>query len=181
VFDALLDTFSKSRKFIGQEKLYVLYEQVSKDIQSGIKDEGVWAKAFAESEGDEQKAKAKYIELMVERLVLAEQAAIETGNKPERLKQDEEKKKKNKELAEKKRIKMIEKAAYDAELKVWTDGVIRKIRIPCTILLLGGSIWAAKEFYLWGSASFAESILASLIVVAGGAYLAWCCFWMGVD
>ena len=66
----LINKFSKTTdKFIEEELVYKYYEKVSKEIQVGIKNEGVWAKAFTISKGDEQKTKAKYIELMVERKI----------------------------------------------------------------------------------------------------------------
>ena len=43
------------------------YEKVSLDISKGERDEGVWTLAFAKSEGNNQKAEALYIELMVQR------------------------------------------------------------------------------------------------------------------
>tara|TARA_B100000900_G_C20257909_1_gene584746 strand:- start:132 stop:656 length:525 start_codon:yes stop_codon:yes gene_type:complete len=68
----LINKFSKTTdKFIEEELVYKYYEEVSKEIQVGIKNEGVWAKAFTISKGDEQKTKAKYIELMVERKIFA--------------------------------------------------------------------------------------------------------------
>ena len=66
----LINKLSKTTdKFIEEELVYKYYEKVSKEIQVGIKNEGVWAKAFTISKGDEQKTKAKYIELMVERKI----------------------------------------------------------------------------------------------------------------
>ena len=65
----LINKLSKTDKFIEEELVYKYYEKVSKEIQAGIKNEGVWAKAFTISKGDEQKTKAKYIELMVERKI----------------------------------------------------------------------------------------------------------------
>ena len=67
----------KQYKFITQEKLYAFYEEVSNQIESGHTDNGVWTKAFADSGGDTQKQKAIYIELMVERMALAEEALLE--------------------------------------------------------------------------------------------------------
>ncbi len=65
----LINKLSKTDKFIEEELVYKYYEKVSKEIQLGIKNEGVWAKAFTISKGDEKKTKAKYIELMVERKI----------------------------------------------------------------------------------------------------------------
>ena len=58
-----------------------MYEKVADDIEQGFKDKGVWTKAFADSGGDLQKQKAIYIELMVERMVLAEAALLEKAEK----------------------------------------------------------------------------------------------------
>ena len=38
-----------------------LYELISEEIESNNTKKGLWTKAFSESEGDEQKAKALYI------------------------------------------------------------------------------------------------------------------------
>ena len=77
MFDKILDKFSKTKKFISKELLYSFYNIVSQEIQQGIKDEGVWAKSFADAQGDEQKTKAIYIDLMVERLILKHEAELE--------------------------------------------------------------------------------------------------------
>ena len=76
MFDKIFDKFSKTKKFISKELLYSFYNIVSQEIQQGIKDEGVWAKSFADAQGDEQKTKAIYIELMVERLILKHEAEL---------------------------------------------------------------------------------------------------------
>jgi len=59
--------FTAANKVITKEAEYKLYEKVSQDIANGERDEGVWTSAFAKSEGDNQKAEAKYIDLMVQR------------------------------------------------------------------------------------------------------------------
>jgi hypothetical protein len=64
----------RMRKLIDKQELYNFYAQVSYDIQNGNQDMGVWAKAFADADGNESKAKAIYIDLMVERLILAKNA-----------------------------------------------------------------------------------------------------------
>ena len=71
---------------IGPNGMYAHYQQVSQEIERGEKNEGVWAKAFVESKGDLQQTKVKYIELMVERYILAEEAEKEAL----RLKEEEE-------------------------------------------------------------------------------------------
>ena len=59
--------YTATNKVVTKEAEYQLYEKVSQDIAEGKKDKGVWTLAFAKSEGDTQKADAKYIELMVQR------------------------------------------------------------------------------------------------------------------
>ena len=53
-------------KLLSKEAEYALHEKVGKDLERGEKDLGVWTAAFTKVEGDEQKIKAKYIELMVQ-------------------------------------------------------------------------------------------------------------------
>ena len=53
-----------------KEEEYELYAEVSKQLAQGKRDEGVWTKAFVDSEGDINKTEAIYIGLMVEKLVL---------------------------------------------------------------------------------------------------------------
>lgn len=49
------------------EEVYAQYELVAKDLEKGVINQGVWAKAFADSNGDESATKARYMKLMVER------------------------------------------------------------------------------------------------------------------
>jgi len=49
-----------------------IYEQVWNELNSGNTITGVWAKAFAMSEGDANKTKAKYIELRVQQIAGAD-------------------------------------------------------------------------------------------------------------
>ena len=49
-----------------------LYAQAAAELSGGTRDEGLWAKCFAECDGDENKAKALYIKKRVERLVDSE-------------------------------------------------------------------------------------------------------------
>lgn len=46
-----------------------LYAQAAAELGGGNRDEGLWAKCFAECDGDENKAKALYLKKRVERLV----------------------------------------------------------------------------------------------------------------
>ena len=45
--------------------VYAQYELVAKDLENGVTNQGVWAKAFADSNGDEPATKALYMKLMV--------------------------------------------------------------------------------------------------------------------
>ena len=65
VLDKFIGKFRKTKRLLSKEMEYQLYAQVSAEIEQGQKEPGVWAKAFADAEGDEQKAKAIYIELML--------------------------------------------------------------------------------------------------------------------
>lgn len=42
-----------------------LYEQALREIESGVRRDGLWAKAFQKSHGDNQRAKALYVEYRV--------------------------------------------------------------------------------------------------------------------
>ena len=53
MIEDLFKKFSKQHKFISQEMLYEMYAAVSRDIENGNRDVGVWAKAFADAKGDE--------------------------------------------------------------------------------------------------------------------------------
>ncbi len=59
------------------ENVYAQYELIAKDLENGVTNPGVWAKAFADSNGEEQATKALYMKLMVER-ALQEKARAET-------------------------------------------------------------------------------------------------------
>ena len=71
-----------------KEEEYELYAEVSKQLAQGKRDEGVWTKAFVDSEGDINKTKAIYIGLMVEKLVLKKKSELywkevrRTGEEP---------------------------------------------------------------------------------------------------
>ena len=73
----LFKLFSKQDQLKANKNLYSHYEKVSEDIKKGKKDEGVWTKAFANSDGDLQKTKANYIDLMVEKIILEKEAKNE--------------------------------------------------------------------------------------------------------
>jgi hypothetical protein len=63
----LLDRF-RSKFTESQLKEEKIYEMVLNEINQGIRREGVWAKAIAKSEGNENKAKSLYIEFRAQSL-----------------------------------------------------------------------------------------------------------------
>ena len=58
MIEELFKKFSKEHEFITKEELYSMYGIVAEGIEQGKRDNGVWAKAFADARGDEQEAKA---------------------------------------------------------------------------------------------------------------------------
>ena len=62
---SISDLYKKSRissRLVEEE----LYAEALRELEQGIRRDGLWAKAFAKSEGNEEKAKALYIELRVQ-------------------------------------------------------------------------------------------------------------------
>ena len=57
-----------------------VFAQVAKELAAGVRDEGLWVKAFALENGDDAKAKAHYIRLRVEKL---QQQPIQDKREPE--------------------------------------------------------------------------------------------------
>ncbi len=57
---------SNIEKLISKEAENALYEKAWDDIENNIIDKGIWTKAYAMSDGDEQKQKSAYIRLIVE-------------------------------------------------------------------------------------------------------------------
>ena len=54
------------KQFISKEVDFKIHEKVLSDLAEGKKEIGVWGKAIVEADGDEKKAEAKYIKLMVQ-------------------------------------------------------------------------------------------------------------------
>lgn len=68
---------SKLEKLARKDLEYRYYGEALSSIERGEKDKGVWAKALADAGGDLDKAQAKYIELIVEKMILATEAENE--------------------------------------------------------------------------------------------------------
>ena len=144
MFEDILKRFSKEHAFLTKEKLYSIYEKVADDIEQGFKDKGVWTKAFADSGGDQQKQKAIYIELMVERIVLAEAVLLEKGKKTQKVKgetqpSDNQKISPEAEETEKKAREEARLAAEQKKLRTEENSILEKVifSIPLIFFLLG--------------------------------------------
>ena len=125
----LLKKFEKTNKLFDKEFIYSLYAKVSQDIQSGIKDEGVWVKAYSESGGNLEKQKAKYLDLMVEKIILTYESQKEIKEEKERIR---EKGRKISEEKRKKRIKTYEirkkeEERQKREKEYWQEEKRRKL------------------------------------------------------
>ena len=83
----------KNEKYLLQKYKDSLYEKVQEDLTNDIIDKGVWARAYANSEGDENKTKALYIEYKVQDLILEGEAINETMEKIARKNKQESRKK----------------------------------------------------------------------------------------
>ena len=141
MFEDILKRFSKEHAFLTKEKLYSIYEKVADDIEQGFKDKGVWTKAFADSGGDLQKQKAIYIELMVERLVLAEATALEVAKKKHQLQQEKErytfnKVEKLKEESNRSQYERELNKIQEEPLKLWQYIIAPSIFLLATLVLV---------------------------------------------
>tara|TARA_B100000989_G_C19452986_1_gene432644 strand:- start:226 stop:672 length:447 start_codon:yes stop_codon:yes gene_type:complete len=110
--DQLKLNSAKSRLF--EERIY---ELVSKEIESGQKRVGLWAKALATSDGSEERAKSKYIKLRVQsmkdelELDMEKQRAFEEHIKEQTVSEEEKRIKKLSEDLKKMGCKV--KAVYE--------------------------------------------------------------------
>lgn len=62
--------FFKSKQFATQKNQDWAYEQAAHEIENNSMDKAMWARVFAECDGDENKVKARYINKRVECLLL---------------------------------------------------------------------------------------------------------------
>jgi hypothetical protein len=60
---------SKTKQSISRLAEEMLYAQVAEEIQNGVRRNGLWAKAIADAELNEDKAKSIYIKLRVQSLI----------------------------------------------------------------------------------------------------------------
>tara|TARA_A100001015_G_scaffold157512_1_gene174777 strand:+ start:415 stop:891 length:477 start_codon:yes stop_codon:yes gene_type:complete len=104
------------QKLISQEEELYIYEQIGNELDNDIKDEGLWIKALSLSEGNEDKTKAKYIQLMIEKIKLEDKARQELlDNYYERVKKEELKDEKLQNLEKKDKEKKIEEKNEDEQ------------------------------------------------------------------
>ena len=66
-----MSLFSSTRAKLAASKIAEeqLYAQAAEEVAAGVIRQGLWAKAIAESDGNEAAAKARYIKLRVELLI----------------------------------------------------------------------------------------------------------------
>lgn len=74
MFDFFKSPFKAVQNRYTPSGSYVLYEKAYKELESNDFDKGVWGRAITIAEGDEAKAKSKYIELRVSELSKEESA-----------------------------------------------------------------------------------------------------------
>jgi len=105
--------------WFGLDKIFVIfnsdddvfYQQAYEEFENGQMDKGLWARLFAQSGGDENKAKAQYIKNRVQQLV-TQQANLDTEKKratPEQKRATQEKERKQ-EREREENIKRVEEA-----------------------------------------------------------------------
>ena len=133
--------FTATNKVVTKEAEYQLYEKVSQDIAKGERDEGVWTLAFAKSEGDNQKAEAKYIELMVERYKDWVEAGTEIAEILQSSLEKKEKEKERQEELKREELKRQEdyersEEAREKNTKLKDDNVTFLNRVMIGLLIL---------------------------------------------
>jgi signal transduction histidine kinase len=94
---------ARSRKTAGKEKRY--YDAVAEELQNKQLAPGVWARALTETDGDEVRARARYIKLRVQQIAEEEKAKA-TQEWQQRAKEEKAK-------AAQERQQRAEKAARD--------------------------------------------------------------------
>ena len=161
----LFNLFSKQDKLKANKNLYSHYEKVSEDIKKGKKDEGVWTKAFANSDGDLQKTKANYITLMVEKIILEKEAKNEQRRNLElerlkKIKQEQEKEKPWQKLK-------AEIAEIDAKIPDWTGGEYLAVAIIFLTIFLLEINGVTKVIVPWFPIFFPENMPVSALIMSG--------------
>lgn len=134
----------------------VIYENVLKEIESGKRRGGVWAKALSESDGDIEKAKALYIKLRVQSIFDEIKVQEEIEEEKERLKLEKDKEREaarlekerlREEREEKREQKRQEKEqqefeAWKEELSIWERNGGKMIFLLTSVIYL---VWFLSE------------------------------------
>jgi hypothetical protein len=113
-YEVFMKVFEKFKKKVAEHRLNEekIYAAVLNEMQQGIRREGLWAKAIAKSEGNENKAKSFYLEYRAQSLadeLQEEQNKARAVSAEERIKAKHDGAKKA--FEEQERIKKIKKAA----------------------------------------------------------------------
>ena len=93
---------SPLKDFLTEAEETALYEQAATEIENGIMNKGLWAKALSKADGNEEKQKAIYIELLVDYLKKEIAAGKELASILDKEKQAELKRKKTSSSKQKK-------------------------------------------------------------------------------
>lgn len=101
------------------------YQAVADELREGRINDGLWTKALARCQGDENKTKATYIQWRVEQIMLAEEKSASPGN--DQAETDD---------------------GAEAALPAPANPVLGIVKWVAIILLIGVIIWAVK-FLLW--------------------------------
>ena len=127
----MIKIFKSAEDRILEEKIY---EEVAQEIAEGKLKAGLWAKALAQTDGDEQQAKSAYIKLRFQSII--DQAAVEQAKADERWRQESARRdaqqKQEEQDAQKRKYKAREQKAeeklkkkgylvkrYEAEVHAW--------------------------------------------------------------
>ncbi len=106
----------KRSEYVSKKLIDSFYEKVAEDVANNIQDKGVWTKAFAKAGGDEQKAKAFYIELMVDELIL-QQEAIAEDEEEKRLQKIKEINEREQKARDEERRRLEKEEQYQRDLR----------------------------------------------------------------
>lgn len=139
--------FSSTRAKLAASKIAEeqLYAQAAEEVAAGVIRQGLWAKAIAESDGNEAAAKARYIKLRVELMIaeadLAEHAVGVAEHEAKRAEHEAkraEAERESREAREAAQVKKLEEGSgYDAAYSVFT--VLMLLIIVTAVLTLWGA------------------------------------------
>lgn len=111
-----LNQISKTRKYLKKEEEFAYYQIASEELESNNKHPGVWAKAMAEAEGFEAKAKAIYIKERVVLLASEAQSLLELQVDAKKAQQLQDRIKINRQLENQKELDKNHNAIAAANL-----------------------------------------------------------------